>query len=317
MVKAEVLPALIFLARIFPLPPKLRKVVQSLVFNFLWGGYEYVSREVMVQPVARGGRAVPNVALKLDVMFFVNICRMLAKPGSHAAFCFVRLWMSWNLRHLVKWDNTVPKAAQLPPYYRHAVRWAGHFRDCKAGSLCMDHRALYKALVERGGGTGVRRVEEGVWKATQMPGLENRVKDLNRLLVHQRLPVREVLYRHCLTRNKYCPRDSCMAEESIAHAFWVCSFAQQVWGEVGYEDIVVGRGWKGLRGRKRFLWWFLICLTKFVLWEARGMVVRHNVVWGVSRVVWRIRGEVRRKFRWDVETYGYHQAKERWKYLYE
>ena len=47
------------------------------------------------------------------------------------------------------------------------------------------------------------------------------------------------------------------------------------------------------------------------------MVVRHNVVWGVSRVVGRIRGEVKRRFRWDVETYGYHQAKERWKYLYE
>lgn len=60
VVKAEVLPALIFLASVFPLPPRLRRAAQGMVFKFVWAGYEYVVRELMVQPIERGGRGGPK-----------------------------------------------------------------------------------------------------------------------------------------------------------------------------------------------------------------------------------------------------------------
>ena len=52
VVKAEVLPSLLFLARVFPLPPKWRRTLQGIIFKFIWGGYEYVGRELDVS----GGR---------------------------------------------------------------------------------------------------------------------------------------------------------------------------------------------------------------------------------------------------------------------
>ena len=33
---------------------------------------------------------------------------------------------------------------------------------------------------------------------------------------------------------------------------------------------------------------------------------------GVGRVVGKVRAEVRKRFLWDVSSYGYHQAKEWW-----
>lgn len=134
--------------------------------------------------------------------------------------------------------------------------------------------------------------------------------------------MREVLYRHSLTRNKHCPREGCLAEESVRHVFWKCGFAKRVWGEVGlfyglirglsFDKIMRGTGFYGLKGRDRFLWWFLISFTKFCLWEARGVLMKRNVVWGVGRVT----GEVQRRLSWDVDRFGYHAAKERWKGLY-
>ena len=196
VIKAEVLPALVFLARVFPLPPRLKRGVQSAVFRFLWGGYEYVAREVMVQPVEKGGRAVPDIGLKMDVLFFTCICVMLVRPEPHAAFSFVRLWMAGSLRYLGRWDNSVPNAEQLPPYYWRAVQWAGRVKESRSKEVCINHRALYAAVVERMGSMQVQRVPRDTWRAMQMKGLENRVKDLNWLVVHQRLPVREVQNRH-------------------------------------------------------------------------------------------------------------------------
>lgn len=194
VIKAEALPLLVFLARVFPLPPRLRRTVKGVVFRFLWGGYEYVGRDVMVQPVDKGGRVVLDVVLKLDVLYYTTVCKMLAKQESHPAFCFIRLWMSWSLRFLVRWDNIAPKAEQLPPHYRHAVMWAGKYPQCRDVELCVDHRALYAAVLEQVGGVRVQRVPVASWRAAQIKGLENRVRDLSWLMLHQRLPVREVLY---------------------------------------------------------------------------------------------------------------------------
>ena len=280
---------------------------------------------LMYQGVERGGRAVPHISLKLDVCGFVGMCEVLAGEPRHPAFYFARLWLAIPFRFLVGWDNRVPKSERLPQHYNHWVKWAKRYPECRDRAMVLDHRALYAALLDRICTVRVYGVEEKVWRVSQTKGLENRWKDLNWLGVHGRLPVRDVLYRHSLTRNKQCPREGCLGEETVRHAFWECGFAKRVWGEVGlfytllgglsYEAVMRGKGYFNLRGRNRFLWWFVISLTKFCLWEARGVLIKKNIVWGVGRVVGKVRGEIRRRSHYDVTRWGYHQAKERWKGL--
>ena len=90
------------------------------------------------------------------------------------------------------------------------------------------------------GGLGIG-VGREVWAKVQPRGLENRLRDLNWLVVFGRLPVRDILYRHKLTKNQYCPRVGCGGEESVQHVFWGCAFAQEVWGLVEGRYKVLGR----------------------------------------------------------------------------
>ncbi|KAJ8347314.1 hypothetical protein SKAU_G00287150 [Synaphobranchus kaupii] len=81
---------------------------------------------------------------------------------------FHSLWMAMHLRHVVEWDNRFPKPERLSPHYRHMVRWARRFPECKIGDLCLNHRALYCALVERMAAVRIWGVLADTWRTTQM-----------------------------------------------------------------------------------------------------------------------------------------------------
>lgn len=44
--------------------------------------------------------------------------------------------------------------------------------------------------------------------------------------------MREVLYRHGLSRLHSCPREVCGLDETTDHVFWGCGFAKGVWDEL-------------------------------------------------------------------------------------
>lgn len=327
VIKADILPSLVYLAYVFPLPPRYRKDLVRTIFSFVWGGYEYIKRDWMVQSVEEGGRGVPDIPLKLDTIFFSSICKSLVNPCNHGYKAFALFWLSFPLRRLIAWDNSRPKAESLPAHFEHAVKWSRRHTECQEGLLCMDHRALYRTLVAKRGPVGVYGVGPVVWQAIQQKGLSNRLKDLNWLCIHGRLPVREVLYRHGLSKVKICPREGCEGEETLRHTFWECSYARRVWGDLGsffqmlgilsFDAIMLRRGLGIRSGRGSFLIWLLISLGKVALWDSRAVLVKSNVDWGVGGVVSRVRADLRKRFDFDVDKYGFHASKERWKYLYE
>uniref|UniRef100_A0A3P8Z5K2 Reverse transcriptase domain-containing protein n=1 Tax=Esox lucius TaxID=8010 RepID=A0A3P8Z5K2_ESOLU len=51
VLKADILPSLLHLAYVFPVPVGLRKMFTRAMFNFFWGGYEYVRRDWMYQTI--------------------------------------------------------------------------------------------------------------------------------------------------------------------------------------------------------------------------------------------------------------------------
>lgn len=161
--KADIMPSLVYLARVYIMPARLRKALTRAVFKFVWGGYEYIQRVVMYQAVEEGGRDVLCFPLKCDTMFFCNICVALSGPRIHKFPFFVRFWASGFFRFLVEWDNRVPRAEVASAQYLWVVRWAKRHAECGDRELALDHRKLYRALrgkLRQSGGLR-RRVEAG------------------------------------------------------------------------------------------------------------------------------------------------------------
>ncbi|KAI4900658.1 hypothetical protein NFI96_009740 [Prochilodus magdalenae] len=286
--KVDVLPSLLYLAHVYPMPRNMRRGLTRDVFNLVWGGrYEYVRREVMYLGKDKGGRDVPDFPLKLDCLFFAQLCARLAAPLEHPHQYFVRLWLSWPLRFMVNtWSNSGPKAETRPDHYKHLVRWSRVLPAGLQPEAAVRHRALYKVVLEGRGARAAVGLEKDTWSRVQPKGLDNRLQDLNWQCVHGKLPVREVLYRHGLTRHPRCPRPTCAEDESLWHVFWDCGYARVIWGKVSVlcskvdpqfqltrEKVM--RGWSH-DTRSPFLsrMWLLVSVTKRELWNARTSLIQ-------------------------------------------
>ena len=329
--KVDVLPSLLYLAHVYPMPRCMRRGLTRDVFNLVWGGrYEYVKREVMYLGKDKGGRDVPDFPLKLDCLFFAQLCARLAAPLQHPHQYFVRLWLSWPLRPLLStWSNSGPKAETLPDYYEHLVRWS---RSLPAGlrpESYAKHRALYKAVLDGRGTRVVVGLEKDTWSRVQPKGLDNRLQDLNWQCVHGKLPVREILYRHGLTRHPRCPRPTCAEDENLGHVFWDCGYAQGVWTRLAglcskvdpqftLTKEKVMRGWPQ-DTRSPFLsrMWLLVSVTKRELWNARTTLIRKGTNLDTEGMYRKICADLLFRMESDVIRWGYHAAKERWKGLFQ
>ncbi|KAL6476340.1 hypothetical protein MHYP_G00148500 [Metynnis hypsauchen] len=331
VLKVDILPSLLYLAHVYPMPRAMRRGLTRDVFNLMWGGrYEYVKREVMYLGKDRGGRDVPDIPLKLDCLFFAQHCARLAAPLEHPHQYFVRLWLSWPLRAIVSmWSNSDPKAETLPDHYQHLVRWSKLLPAGLRPEAFVRHKILYKEVLDGRGHRAVVGLEEDTWSRVQPKGLDNRLQDLNWQCVHGKLPVREVLYRHGLTRHPRCPRPACAKDESLRHVFWECGYARATWGKVDglcraldpqftltYEKVM--RGWSH-DTRSPFLsrMWLLVSVTKRELWNARTSLIQKGTILDIVGIYRKICADLRFRMEHDIIRWGYHAAKERWRDLLE
>ncbi|KAL6476344.1 hypothetical protein MHYP_G00148430 [Metynnis hypsauchen] len=234
------------------------------------------------------------------------------------------------LRSIVStWSNSDPKAETLPDHYRHLVRWSKFLPAGLRPEAFVRHKTLYKEVLDGRGHRAVVGLEEDAWSRVQPKGLDNRLQDLNWQCVHGKLPVREVLYRHGLTRHPRCPRPACAKDESLRHVFWECGYARATWGKVDglcraldpqfaltYEKVM--RGWSH-DTRSLFLsrMWLLVSVTKRELWNARTSLIQKGTILDIVGIYRKICADLRFRMEHDVIRWGYHAAKERWRDLFE
>ncbi|KAJ8335383.1 hypothetical protein SKAU_G00387250 [Synaphobranchus kaupii] len=225
------------------------------------------------------------------------------------------------MRHLRRWDNTVPKAETMPRHYWHARMWSRRHAECMDPVLAVAHRRLYGVLRTKLGPVGPVGVARGIWARLQPKGLGNRLKDLTWLIVLNRLPVRDVLYRHGISLNQFCLRNMCFGVETVEHTFWSCAFAQDVWAEAGTyfvplqgltaKGVLLGEGWgkMGYRDWERVL--LVLSLFKKGLWDARSASIRAKVDVGAKGIVGWVRAELGWRFRVEEEKWGEEAGEEK------
>ena len=327
VLKANVLPSLLYLAYIYPLPASMRRSLTRLVFAFVWGGrYEYVARAQMLAPLGEGGRDVPHLPLRLDCFFVSFLLREVSSPAAHPSGHFLRYYFAYPARRLMAWSNLGPRSEHPPWHFAHAAKWLRDHPGALEGGLGLDQRRLYAAVRLEVSGPGVVGVSSATWLRVQLPGLDNGLKDFNWFCLHKRLPVRATMYRHGLARSPCCPRATCSEDETVRHALWGCHFAGSFWararGLLARIDPGFGLSWgvleRGIagRGRETFLLWLVISLAKRELWRARLDLVRSGKDGGVEGVYRAVVGLVERRVVMGVRRWGHHAARERWKGLF-
>ena len=225
------------------------------------------------------------------------------------------------MRRICGWQKT--RAETMPCHYQHVRRWARRYVECQDPGLVVSHKKLYGVLRARLKPGEVSGVPKEVWGRVQAKGLGNRLNDLNWLVALNRLPVRDTLYRHGISRNGFCPRNTCFREETVDHALWGCAFAQKVWENIigrfpvlrglSQRAVLFGEGLQGFKGREGFVVLLVVSLVKKALWDARCLAARCNVEGKVEGVVGWVRLKLGWRFRLEEERWGFHAAKEKWK----
>lgn len=121
---------------------------------------------------------MPCIPLKLDMIFCSNVCKLLKEAYIHKCQALICFWLSLPLRFLIEWDNKVPKPEDRPTYYRQMDRWRKKNKECKDVIIIINHRLLYRTLVQKYK-TGVLIREAEMWERVQDKELNNRCKDFN------------------------------------------------------------------------------------------------------------------------------------------
>lgn len=129
----------------------------------------------------------------------------MAPPDRKCQF-LLNFWLGLHLKPLVgEWSNKLPKAEVMTEHYKIIIVWAKKYKECWNRGLVLNHRELYKVLIIWFDPKDMFHIHTTVWKRIQYKDLDNRLKDVNWLVLHKRLAMRNTLFGHNLTRNKFCP----------------------------------------------------------------------------------------------------------------
>ena len=328
VVKVDLLPQVIYLARVFPIPAFFKLRLGRLIFRFLWGGrLEPVKREILFLPVEEGGRGLVDVGLKLEVLFIKGLYDTLVGDGDHKCRFLMKMWVGTTMREWVGWDNTGPRADDIPWHYEKAILFLRANKGELTAERLGNHRALYRAILER----RTREVEKGVrrnnvqWRYLAAKGIPNRESDLSWLGGLGRLPVRERLYRAGTARSPWCPR-GCGREETGGHALWECGMVRAFWGRanrllflpvwgvaVDREMVMRAVGVERVKPEGREVFSLLLSWGKTSIWDSRNEVVL-NPTKGLSGVQcsmgWVRR--VEREIKMYAQVMGQNKCEKKW-----
>ena len=220
--------------------------LNSLIFGFLWhdgaNNTDRVNRLTVVQPVCKGGLAVPCIFV-VDLLFAENG----AKWKHFAVFFAGHALRRWKPALA---SNLIPHSGDIPPFYTEVLT---NFKlmFCE---IMGEEVSVLKASTTRGvyGRFLARKkvvplVEQklvrlgldfpAIWDTVSNPFVSPDLKCLNWRIVHDVLPVKEKLHRQRSFVSPLCPLCR-VGVESLQHIFLGCPVVMPVLNRV--EAIVGG-----------------------------------------------------------------------------
>ena len=240
-----------YVASILPINATTIKRFEKEVGKFLWnasGKVLRVSMDELKNCPEKGGLGLPCLRNRSKALLMSQLLRLL-KSGDRKSLSHVGYWMGELLGDLVDGIDDGEHAQDVPAYFDHLsqivveVKSSDYFNQCSWKNLTSKTiyvnflKSLANPKVERDAGVSYKEV----WKRSMSRVLTSCARDVLFLLIHNKHPVRERLFRIGLLVDPYC--DSCVGAEvcDIEHFFCTCPRVSAVWEDVrGMLEAVLG-----------------------------------------------------------------------------
>ncbi|KAJ8267790.1 hypothetical protein COCON_G00129620, partial [Conger conger] len=192
ILKAIVLPILLYVGRVFPPDKATGKLITRLAFRVVWGS-------------------------NMEKLKHVTLLKEERNGGQWA-------WVCWTSPPLI--------AAPSPHVYRALKDFAYRTGLPRAGLTSWSYKMIMAHLrsdqivtLPRG---GPDRDPQVIWANVTHECLTNKQKDIAWMTAHRCLTTRTTYRRHLALTDR-CPH-GCTDPKHIHHLFWECSVARWVWG---------------------------------------------------------------------------------------
>ena len=245
-------------ASILPLSKTNGRRFESIIGNFIWkssGRILRVSLEELKLPISKGGLGLACIHRMGSSLLLSQSLRLLKNGDTKSKVC-MGYWVGQILGDVIPEMDLGIVAAHAPLYFQNL---AYLFTDAKLADLftvskweCLTNKVIYlnqlsslpPPKVEVDFGSSLTRSWNRLW----FPSVTSEKREILFLLMHQKLPVRERLFRIGIVTDPYC--DTCLPELGatdsicdIPHFFCQCLRVSDSWRAVKHVICSMLHSW--------------------------------------------------------------------------
>ena len=228
-----------YVASILPIKRTMVKRFEAIIGKFLWnaGGWLLrVALEELKNPRNKGGLNLVCLQSMCNSLLLSQLFRLL-KSSDDRAISHIGFWIGYLLADFLPGLDSEPCSAVVPEYFADIefLIIEGRMEDIVTVSewKILTNKKIYCRKMENGSPPKIE-IEAGisfdnVWRCISQPVLSSSAADISFLLVHNKLPVTERLFRVGLKIDPYCNACPGAVICDLEHFFCSCIRVETVW----------------------------------------------------------------------------------------
>ena len=240
-----------YVAAVLPMKPNVVKKFESLIGKYIWnfsGRVLRVAIDDLKNKKVKGGLNLPCLASMADSLLFSQLCRLI-KSGEKKTLGHASYWLGDLLQSLAPDINLGQRRAPVTPEY------FGYIADLlaemminekvSAGTMkSLTNKKVYAEITSSFPPPKVVRESNrdysSAWKRLHSPVVDVRARDVLFLLLHNKLPVKERLFRIGLKHDPYCLKCAGAEVNDIVHFFCTCEAVCNTWAWLKSQVVQLG-----------------------------------------------------------------------------
>ena len=226
-----ILSKLWYISHVYPLPENQAKCINSVVFNYIWGGrYEPIKRTVLCQAKKEGGLAVMNCLLKSRTLMVSTFLKCYNDNNYRNSLMFYYCYI--RLSNILPSEYSIHNASHIAtPYYDEVIRTTQSILHLP-GFPFVSKENIYKNMLPKVKPTAELQYPtfnwENIWKNYANIFIQSHDKEIIYKHLHMCLTTNQRLFTLNLTNSSKCNKCIENREETSLHLFYQCDYAKPI-----------------------------------------------------------------------------------------